>query len=86
MFQQAGFNRRVRGTRIIAFVWHARVRWKAKRPAELVEFIDSGERAWWGPGGVSWAQSLVFQNLIWPREMGRRMCCRIDDRCVVIAL
>jgi hypothetical protein len=67
LFLQAGFNRRVHGTRIFAFVWHRRVHWKYRRLAELVVFVDSGDLAWWGGGGVSWGESLSFQDLIHPQ-------------------
>lgn len=63
MFLQAGFNPRVRGTRIVAFVWHARARWRYKRAAELVQW-QCGDLAWWGSGGISWGTSLVFENLV----------------------
>lgn len=66
MFLQAGFNRRVHGMRIFAFVWHRHVRWNDRRVAELVVFADSGELAWWGGAGVSWGESLRFHCLIRP--------------------
>ena len=83
MFLQAGFSRRVHGMRIFAFVWHSRVRWQRARIAELVTFVDSGELAWWGAGGVSWGEALVFQNLVHVR-FEFLAChleqCRLDER------
>ena len=63
MFLQAGFNPRVRGTRIVALVWHRRARWRERRAAELVQF-RSGDFAWWGGRGISWPESLAVANLV----------------------
>jgi hypothetical protein len=60
MFARAGFNRR---RRVICRAWigHRGVGWV--RASSLVRFVESGEFAWEGPGGISWPEHVVIYSL-----------------------
>jgi hypothetical protein len=60
MFTRAGFSRRRRSI-CRAWIGHRAGGWI--RPSTLVRFVESGEFAWEGRGGISWPEHVIVFTL-----------------------